>query len=234
MRDAVVMAAGEGSRLRPLTERWPKPVLPIDGRPVLATLLRELRAAGIERVVVVTGHLAEQVEELVGDGSGFGLDASFARQPGVLGSADTVRRGLEAGAEPPLLVTAADTVFAPGDVARFAAAYAASGAAGAMSGRYDPPAAPPERFALKIVAGRVVTPVDRDPANRLSGAPLWGFGPRLVPFLEGLGGPPYELGDAYANALAAGLEIAGVEIGKTRDLTHPVDLVVENFPYLGS
>ena len=58
---AIVMAAGEGRRLRPVTERWPKPVLPIDGRPVLGTLLRELAAAGIERAVVVTGHLAEQV-----------------------------------------------------------------------------------------------------------------------------------------------------------------------------
>ena len=45
--DAVVMAAGEGCRLRPLTEQWPKPVLPIDGRPVIATLLRELAAAGL-------------------------------------------------------------------------------------------------------------------------------------------------------------------------------------------
>src|ERR1041385_358458 len=98
------MAAGEGTRLRPLTERWPKPVLPIDGRPVLATLLRELAAAGGLRVCVVTGHLAEQVEELAGDGSGFGLDVRFARQPGVLGSADTVRRSLAAGLEPPLLV----------------------------------------------------------------------------------------------------------------------------------
>ncbi|HEY8409422.1 MAG TPA: sugar phosphate nucleotidyltransferase, partial [Gaiellaceae bacterium] len=66
MRDAVVMAAGEGSRLRPLTEEWPKPILPIDGRAVIATLLRELEAAGVARVVVVTGHLAEQVEALVG------------------------------------------------------------------------------------------------------------------------------------------------------------------------
>jgi glucose-1-phosphate thymidylyltransferase len=48
MRRAVVMAAGEGKRLRPLTERWPKPVLPIDGRPVIGTLLRELVAAGVE------------------------------------------------------------------------------------------------------------------------------------------------------------------------------------------
>ena len=76
LMDAVVMAAGEGSRLRPLTEQWPKPVLPIDGRPVIATLLRELASAGCERAFVVTGHLAEQVEELVGDGSGFSLEVT--------------------------------------------------------------------------------------------------------------------------------------------------------------
>ena len=57
------MAAGEGTRLRPLTERWAKPVLPIDGRPVLAVLLRELADAELKRVWLVTGHLAEQVEQ---------------------------------------------------------------------------------------------------------------------------------------------------------------------------
>src|SRR5918911_781042 len=66
---AVVMAAGEGRRMRPISERWPKPVLPIEGRPVIGTLLRDLAAAGIERGVVVTGHLAEQVEALVGEGA---------------------------------------------------------------------------------------------------------------------------------------------------------------------
>ena len=130
-----MMAAGEGARLRPLTERWPKPVLPIDGRPVLGTLLREHAAAEIERVVVVTGHLAEQVETLVGDGSAFGVRAEFVRQPGVLGSADTVRRALGAGLEPRFLVAGADTVFLPGAIRRFA--EAAAGADGALA---DPPA----------------------------------------------------------------------------------------------
>lgn len=228
------MAAGEGTRLRPITERWPKPVLPIDGRPVIATLLREIARAGCSRAFVVTGHLAEQVEELVGDGSGFGINVRFVRQPGVLGSADTVRRAIAAGAEPPFLVVAADTLFTAGDVSRFARAFADSGAAGAMSGRRDPPPHPPQRVGLKVESGLVVAPLDRDPANPLSGAPLWGFGPALVPFLEELSGPPYELADAYVKAIARGLRIAGVEIGKTRDLTHPVDLVRENFPYLGS
>jgi len=80
----------------------------------------------------------------------------------------------------------------------------------------------------------VVEPVDHDPANRLGSAPMWGLAEALVPFLDGLGGPPYELAEAFAKAIAAGHPIVGVEIGKTRDLTHPVDLVKENFPYLGS
>lgn len=203
MTRAVVMAAGEGSRLRPLTERWPKPVLPIDGRPVIATLLRELASAGVERAVVVTGHLAEQVETLVGDGGAFGVSVGFVRQPRGLGSADAVQRALDAGIEPPFLVTAADTVFEAGDVARFAAAAAAAAGAIAYRGR---------------------TP-DR--------APLWALGPALVPYLC-LDEPPYELGNAFDAAIRDGVEIAAVAIGKTRDLTSPLDLVRENFPYLSS
>jgi NDP-sugar pyrophosphorylase family protein len=229
---AVVMAAGEGSRLRPLTEVWPKPILPIDGRPVIATLLRELAAAGCERVFVVTGHLADQVEELVGDGSGFSLDVRYTRQPGVLGSADTVQRALAAGAEPPLLVTAADTVYIPGDVGRFV--QAARGAAGALAYRLVPAPDPPHRNAVRVVEGRVERVLDDDPANPNAAAPLWVLGAELVPFLDGLPGPPFELSGAIQRAIDAGVRIAGIEIGPTRDLTHPVDLVEENFSYLGS
>src|SRR5918912_2718544 len=115
------MAAGEGRRLRPLTERCANPELPVDGRPVVGTLLRELATAGVERATVVIGHLAEQVEALVGDGAAFGLVVSYVRQPEPLGSADAVLRAVRAGARPPLVVTAADTVFAPGGLARFLA-----------------------------------------------------------------------------------------------------------------
>jgi UDP-N-acetylglucosamine diphosphorylase / glucose-1-phosphate thymidylyltransferase / UDP-N-acetylgalactosamine diphosphorylase / glucosamine-1-phosphate N-acetyltransferase / galactosamine-1-phosphate N-acetyltransferase len=232
VKNAVVMAAGEGTRLRPLTDDWPKPVLPIDGRPVIATLLRDLADAGIERVVVVTGHLAEQVEALVGDGSGFGLEISYARQPGVLGSADTVRRALDAGLEPPFVVAAADTVFQPGDVARVVSGC--DGCAGGIAVRREPAPDPPHRFATRVEDGRVTVVLDRDPATPTSGAPLWAFGQELVPLLDGLGGPPYELAEVFERAIAAGLPLAGIEIGRTRDLTRPADLVRENFPYLGS
>lgn len=228
--DAIVMAAGEGTRLRPLTERWPKPVLPIDGRPVLAVLLRELGSAGLRRVWVVTGYLAEQVESLAGDGSVFGLELSFVRQPAVLGSADAVQRALGAGATTPVLVSAADTVYGRGDVARFAGEFARSGAAGAIAVRTDPPPGP-GRHAIRRNGGRIEALRDDDPTNPWSAAPLWAIG-RSVAERLCRDDPPHELERAFQSALAAGETLMALEIGKTRDLTYPVDLVKENFPYL--
>jgi len=223
------MAAGEGRRLRPLTERWPKPILPIDGRPVIATLLRELAAAGIEEATVVTGHLAEQVEALVGDGATFGLSVRFARQPEPLGSADAVRRALDVGAAPPLLVSAADTVFAPGALARVAAQWGRSGAAAGLAVRES---GEEGKTPVRIEAGRIVE-IDGQ-SGAWTAAPLWFLDAELLPALRDVPGPPYELAAAFRNELGAGIEILALEVGPTRDLTRPADVVVENFPYLWS
>jgi CTP:molybdopterin cytidylyltransferase MocA len=219
--DAVVMAAGEGRRLRPLTELWPKPVLPIDGKPVVATLLAELAAAGIERAWIVTGHLAEQVERIA-DEADPRPGLRFVRQPQALGSGDAVARALAAGAEPPLVVTAADTVFATGDLARFAAAGRA-----AVAWRRRPRGTP-----LRVEDGRVVrVPAAQEEQGRFA-APLWFLTEEVARRLDGLPGPPYELSAAFQRAIDAGTTVKGVEIGPTRDLTNPADLVRENFPYL--
>ena len=226
------MAAGLGTRLRPLTERWAKPVLPIAGRPVIAVLLRELAAAGCGRVWVVTGHLAEQVERLVGDGSPFGVGVQFVRQPEALGSADAVQRALDGGVELPAIVSAADTVFTGGDVGRFARAFAESRAAGAVAVRTDP-APGPGRVSVRVSEGRVERFGDDDPGNPWSGAPPWGLDRPVADRLM-LDSPPFELEKAYGAAIATGETVIAVEIGKTRDLTYPLDLVEENFPYLRS
>ena len=226
------MAAGEGTRLRPLTERWAKPVLPIDGRPVVSVLLRELARAGCGRVWLVTGHLAEQVEALAGNGSAFGVEVRLVRQPGVLGSADAVRRALDAGADLPVLVTAADTLFGAGDLGRFARAFAAAAAAAAVGVRTDP-GPRPSRPAILRSGDRVVRMRDDDPQNPWTPAPLWGLD-RAVADRLCLDRAPYELENAYQAAIDAGEAVVAIEIGKTRDLTYPLDLVEENFPYLRS
>jgi UDP-N-acetylglucosamine diphosphorylase / glucose-1-phosphate thymidylyltransferase / UDP-N-acetylgalactosamine diphosphorylase / glucosamine-1-phosphate N-acetyltransferase / galactosamine-1-phosphate N-acetyltransferase len=226
--DAVVMAAGEGRRLRPLTKRWPKPVLPIDGRPVLATLLRELASVPVRRVFLVTGHLAEQVERLAGDGSAFGLEVRTVRQPRVLGSSDAVRRAVDTGAAAPFVAVAADTVFRAGDLRRFVERFSASGAAGAIAVRRDPP---PEAGRPGILVRDGLVEAIWAPGVPLSGAPLWALTNAVVSQLC-LDREPYELENAFRSAMAGGARIAAVEIGKTRDLTDPLDLVEENFPYL--
>jgi NDP-sugar pyrophosphorylase family protein len=223
--DAVVMAAGEGRRLHPLTERWPKPLLPVGGRPVLAVLVRELAAAGFERATVVVGHLAEHIEAFLGDGSGFGLEVRYARQPKPHGSADAVRRAVAAGAAAPLLVTAADTVFQRGDLARMASAWAGE-TAGALGVR---PSQDAERTPVRVESGRIVALGE---GEGLTGAPLWILGEELAARLDGLPGPPFELADAFREALEAGEAIQAVELGPTRDLTRPADVVTQNFPYL--
>lgn len=223
------MAAGEGSRLRPLTEVWPKPILPIDGRPVIATLLRELGASGLSRVTVVTGHLAEQVEALVGDGSGFGVDVRVVRQAAPDGSADAVRTALDGGASTPAIVVVADTVYLPGEIARFAAAFAGSGAEGAVAVRAEPDPGRPE---VDFEPDGRVTRLFDDTGTPLASAALWGLGPAVAAQLVGLRGPPYELAEAYQRALDLGSSVIAVEVGPTRDLTHSVDLIRENFTYL--
>ena len=217
------MAAGLGTRLRPLTERWAKPILPIDGKPVVVTLVHELAAAGCSAIAVVTGHLGEQVEELLRP---LPYPLRFARQPEPLGSADAVAR---AGATPPYLVVAADTRFAEGDVARFA--QAAAGADGAIAVRAQP--GRPEHTRVHVEHGCVVRVNAPDAPGPWTGAPLWCVGPAVERRLRPLpGSPPHELGDVFQLAIDAGATVSAIQVGRTRDLTTPVDLVRENFPYL--
>ena len=221
------MAAGEGRRLRPLTERWPKPILPIDGKPVIVTLLRELAGAGIDSATIVTGHLAEQVEELVGDGSALGISIAYARQPEPLGSADAVRRALAAGASAPLLVVAADTVFQPGALERVSREWLGSGVPAGLAVRRG---GGEGKTPVRVEGGRIVQIGGE--RGELTAAPLWFFAAEVLPRLEKVPGPPFELSAAFREDAGEGIEILALDVGPTRDLTRPEDVVVENFPYL--
>lgn len=78
MRHALIFAAGLGERMRPLTDRTPKPLLPVRGKPLIAWHLEKLAAIGVHYVVINTSHLAEQFPETLGDGSRWGLRIRYA------------------------------------------------------------------------------------------------------------------------------------------------------------
>ena len=69
---AMILAAGRGERMRPLTDHTPKPLLMAGGRPLIEHIILALVAGGIDEIIVNTAHLGEQVEAAIGDGASLG------------------------------------------------------------------------------------------------------------------------------------------------------------------
>lgn len=103
---AMILAAGLGERLRPLTETNPKPMLLVGGKPLLQYHLERLSEAGIQEVVINTSWLAEKIESYFGDGSQFGLQINWSRESHPLETGGGIRRALPyLGDEPFLLIS---------------------------------------------------------------------------------------------------------------------------------
>ncbi|HEU4327921.1 MAG TPA: NDP-sugar synthase [Roseiflexaceae bacterium] len=88
---ALVLAAGAGTRLRPLTDTCPKPMLPVAGRPLLEHTLRWLRRYGVTEAALNLHHLPEVVRNGLGDGARFDMRLRYAHEPKLLGTAGAMR-----------------------------------------------------------------------------------------------------------------------------------------------
>jgi len=88
---ALILAGGEGTRLRPLTSTVPKPVVPLVGRPFISYMLRWLREHGVEDVILGCGFMADQVRAVLGDGSGLGIRLRYLEEPRPLGTGGALK-----------------------------------------------------------------------------------------------------------------------------------------------
>ncbi len=108
---AVVMAGGEGSRLRPLTLERPKPMLPVVNRPVLGHIFHLLKQHGIVDVVVTLQYLAAQIQDYYGDGKAIGMNIDYVIEESPLGTAGSVRNAQRFLADDePFLVISGDAL----------------------------------------------------------------------------------------------------------------------------
>ncbi len=107
---AVVMAGGEGTRLRPLTTNVPKPLLPVVGEPIMGHLLRLLNKHGIEQAVVTVQYLAASIRSYFGDGDEYGVRLSYATESVPLGTAGSVKNAEQGLAGEPFLVVSGDAL----------------------------------------------------------------------------------------------------------------------------
>jgi dTDP-glucose pyrophosphorylase/CBS domain-containing protein len=103
---AVVMAGGEGRRLRPLTETTPKPMLPVGGRPLMELIIDQLRDGGVRKLSIATHFQGQQIIDHFGNGAGFGVDIEYTREVAPLGTGGAL--GLMTPPTDPVLVINGD------------------------------------------------------------------------------------------------------------------------------
>ncbi|MGH7164029.1 MAG: nucleotidyltransferase family protein [Nitrospiraceae bacterium] len=107
----MILAAGLGTRLRPLTESLPKPLLPIVGRPLIVWNLFLLRQYGVSEVIINLHHLGHLIERELGDGSQFGMRITYSREPVILGTGGGIKQAEPFFAGEPFLVLNGDTLM---------------------------------------------------------------------------------------------------------------------------
>lgn len=80
LKIAMILAAGKGERMRPLTDHTPKPLLPVGGKPLILWHVEKLARAGFARIVINHAHLGDQIEEVLGGGEAFGVELRYSRE----------------------------------------------------------------------------------------------------------------------------------------------------------
>jgi len=123
----MILAAGRGERLRPLTDHTPKPLLPAGGKPLIVWHLERLAAAGFHDIIINHAHLGEQIEQVLGNGAKWGLAIRYSPEPpGALETAGGIAQALPLLGDAPFLVVNGD-VYCPIDFARLSARPVAPG-----------------------------------------------------------------------------------------------------------
>jgi mannose-1-phosphate guanylyltransferase len=110
-RQAIVLAAGLGTRLRPLTLRIPKPALPLGGVPILLYNLFLLREAGADRITINLHHRPESIRRLLGEGKSLGLRLRYSYEPAILGTAGGISQALDGMKAEPTFVLNGDILM---------------------------------------------------------------------------------------------------------------------------
>jgi N-acetyl-alpha-D-muramate 1-phosphate uridylyltransferase len=105
---AMILAAGRGERMRPLTDHTPKPLLPAGGKPLIVHHIERLAAAGLRDIVINHAHLGEQIEAALGDGAAFGARIRYSPEARALETGGGIFRALPLLGPDPFLVVNGD------------------------------------------------------------------------------------------------------------------------------
>lgn len=221
---AIILAAGEGQRLRPFTRLIPKVMLPVAGKPILAYVVEALARNGVRRLVIVVGYRKEHVQDYFGSGKNLGVEITYVTQPKQLGTAHALMQAREL-ADERFLVVAGDNVIDPDAIAPL---VTAAGSTMLIRAQDDV-----SKYGAVTVQDGLVREVIEKPAEKASGlvsTGIYALGREVFSFMD------YEvqLTSIIQKMIAGGHRIFGQETeGTWLDAVYPWDLLKLNAAILG-
>ncbi len=225
---AVILAAGRGTRMEGLTADCPKPMLPLNGRPMLTYVIEAAESAGITEILLIVGYRAEMVERYFAAHPPARAHLSYKRQPSQDGTGSAALLAREFSAGNPFLLTFGDIIV---DTSTYAGLLGQAEGAEAVLAlkRVDDPY---RGAAVYVDGGRIARIIEKPPRGASTtpwvNAGVYFFRSSIFEELDRIPLSPrgeYELTDAIHQLLAAGKVLHWVEIeGHWRDVGRPEDL----------
>jgi NDP-sugar pyrophosphorylase family protein len=216
---AVIMAGGEGRRLRPLTENVPKPMVKVGDKPILENIITSLARAGIKKQYIAVNYMAEVIEEYFQDGSAFEVEIFYLREHKKLGTAGALKLLPEIPAEPLLIVNG--DIMIKTDLSRlldFHRQHHCAMCVGATQYRVNIP------YGVLNLSEHYVLGIDEKPQPHFfCNAGIYVLNPEVLRFIPK--DSPFDMTDLLAEVVNNGLPVAAfpiheewVDIGEMEDL----------------
>ena len=219
MKQAVILAGGEGQRLRPFTANRPKVMLFIAGKPILQYVVEALAQNGIRNLVIVIGYRREEVFDYMGSGERFGVDITYATQEKQLGTAHALAQAKDV-TEDEFLVLPGDNLIEADAIAQFVAVKPEA----VLVKRVDNPA----RYGVVTIDKGVVKDIAEKPKeakSNVASTGIYAFTKQIYDFIE----PELDIPDVLNNMIAQGKQLRAQETdGTWLDVAYPWDILSLN------
>ncbi|MFQ5578627.1 MAG: sugar phosphate nucleotidyltransferase, partial [Anaerolineae bacterium] len=235
---AVILAAGKGSRLNPITLRRSKAMVPILGRPIVERVMETLAQNGIRRFIMVISRQDSEVGQYFREETTLKADIRFVIQPERLGMANALQH-IAPYIRGPFILSACDNLTSPEHVAALIAAHRERKANATLSLMKIDPALAGRTGIVDMHNGcirRIVEkPAPGDAPSNIASLPLYVFSPRLLAYLPEVNPSPrgeYELQDAIQMLIERDGGVTGLLTPTRLQLTNAADLLALNRHYL--
>jgi bifunctional UDP-N-acetylglucosamine pyrophosphorylase/glucosamine-1-phosphate N-acetyltransferase len=223
---AVIITAGKGTRMGPLTENRPKVMLPIINKPLLEHIILELKIAGIKDLCMVVGYHKEKIIEYFGNGSNFGVNIEYIEQKvqnGTAGAIVTARNSIDAR----FLVINGDTLIDGKDIERLCNTKGDAVLAAKKVGS-------PEQYGILYVKGEKIDRIVEKPkefTSDLANVGVYIFDRSIFDIIDNTGlskRGEYEITDSIQSMIDSGNELRYITIGRWQDIGFPWHMLEAN------